>query len=193
MATVEKLKLAETAQEGVFTSQTPRANWLVDQLGRVPRYWWRYFLVLSDALLIFVAFLTAYYLRYQAQLFLSVDPAFQQSLQGYWPLAFSTVVVVLVAFRFSHVYPYQPGRAWLTETWRIATASTAGMMFIIVASLAFRPMLYSRLVFLYTAVLVTIFLGISRLLILWGASTCAITILGCSAYCWSAPATWGAW
>jgi exopolysaccharide biosynthesis polyprenyl glycosylphosphotransferase len=168
MATVEKLKLAETAQEGVFVSQSPRANWLVEQLGRVPRQWWRYVLVLSDALLIFVAFLAAYYLRYQAQLFLSVDPAFQQSLQGYWPLAFSTVVVVLVAFRFSHVYPYQPGRAWLTETWRIATASTAGMMFIIVTSLAFRPMLYSRLVFLYTAVLVTIFLGISRLLILWG-------------------------
>jgi exopolysaccharide biosynthesis polyprenyl glycosylphosphotransferase len=42
------------------------------------------------------------------------------------------------------------------------------MMFIIVVSLAFRPMLYSRLVFLYTAVLVTIFLGLSRLLILWG-------------------------
>jgi exopolysaccharide biosynthesis polyprenyl glycosylphosphotransferase len=168
MATVENLKLAETAQEGVFASQPSRANWLVDQVRRVPRFWWRYCLIFSDALLIFVAFLTAYYLRYQAQLFLAVDPAYQQSLQGYWPLAFSTVVVVLVAFRFSHVYPYQPGRAWLTETWRIATASTAGMMFIIVVSLAFRPMLYSRLVFLYTAGLVTIFLGVSRLLILWG-------------------------
>jgi exopolysaccharide biosynthesis polyprenyl glycosylphosphotransferase len=168
MATVENLKLAETAQEGIFVSQPPRANWLVDQVRRVPRHWWKYFLLLSDAILIFAAFLAAYYLRYQAQLFLSVDPAFQQSLQGYWPLAFSTVVVVLIAFRFSHVYPYQPGRAWLTETWRIATASTAGMMFIIVVSLAFRPMLYSRLVFLYTAVLVTIFLGLSRLLILWG-------------------------
>jgi exopolysaccharide biosynthesis polyprenyl glycosylphosphotransferase len=168
MATVENLNIADTAQEGLFVAQPPRTNWLVDQVRRVPRHWWKYLLVLSDALLILVAFLGAYYLRYQAQLFLSVDPAFQQSLQGYWPLAFSTVVVVLVAFRFSRVYPYQPGRAWLTETWRIATASTAGMMFIIVASLAFRPMLYSRLVFLYTAVLVTILLGISRLLILWG-------------------------
>jgi exopolysaccharide biosynthesis polyprenyl glycosylphosphotransferase len=168
MATVDNLKLAETAQEGIFISQPPRTNWLIDQVRRVPRHWWKYWLVLADAVLIFAAFLAAYYLRYQAQLFLAVDPAFQQSLQGYWPLAFSTVVVVLIAFRFSRVYPYQPGRAWLTETWRIATASTAGMMFIIVVSLAFRPMLYSRLVFLYTAVLVTIFLGISRLLILWG-------------------------
>jgi exopolysaccharide biosynthesis polyprenyl glycosylphosphotransferase len=168
MATVDNLNLADGAQEGIFVSQPPRANWLIDQARRVPQHWWKYFLILSDALLILIAFLTAYFLRYQAQLFLSVDPAFQQSLQGYWPLAFSTVVVVLIAFRFSRVYPYQPGRAWLTETWRIATASTAGMMFIIVVSLAFRPMLYSRLVFLYTAVLVTIFLGVSRLLILWG-------------------------
>ncbi len=167
MATVEKLKLAESAQKGIFISP-PRTNWFVDQARRVPRHWWPYYLVLADALLIFAAFLTAYYLRYQAQLFLSVDPAFQQSLQGYWLLGFSTVAVLLVAFRFSHVYPYQPGRAWLSETWRVATASTAGMMIIIVASLAFQPMLYSRLIFLYTAVLVTIYLGISRLVILWG-------------------------
>jgi len=93
MATVENLKLAETVQEGIFVSQPPRANWLVLQIRRVPRTWWRYFLVLSDALLIFAAFLAAYFLRYQAQLFLSVDPAFQQSLGGYWPLAFSTVAV----------------------------------------------------------------------------------------------------
>ena len=95
-------------------------------------------LVMADAVLIFAAFLTAYYLRYQAQWFFAVDPASQQSLQGYWLLGLSTVAVLLVAFRFSHVYPYQPGRAWLTETWRIATASTAGVMIIIVVSLITR-------------------------------------------------------
>ena len=176
MATVEKLKLSETTQEHAASAQSQgqpqgqpqQANWLVAWARRVPRSWWQYYLVLADALLIFAAFLTAYYLRYQAQWFFAVDPASQQSLGGYWLLGFSTVAVLLIAFRFSHVYPYQPGRAWLTATWRIATASTAGVMIIIVASLIFRPMLYSRLVFLYTAVLVTIYLGSSRLLILWG-------------------------
>lgn len=168
MATVEKLNLTETTQESGLSAQPQRVNWLVDLARRIPRAWWPYYLVMADAVLIFAAFLTAYYLRYQAQWFFAVDPASQQSLQGYWLLGLSTVAVLLVAFRFSHVYPYQPGRAWLTETWRIATASTAGVMIIIVVSLIFRPMLYSRLVFLYTAVLVTIYLGISRLLILWG-------------------------
>lgn len=167
MATVEKLNLTETAQEIGPPAQAQRGNWLVELARRTPKTWWPYSLVLADAILIFGAFLTAYYLRYQAQWFFAVDPAYQQSLEGYWLLGLSTVAVLLVAFRFSHVYPYQPGRAWLTETWRIATASTAGVMIIIVASLIFRPMLYSRLVFLYTAVLVTIYLGISRLAILW--------------------------
>lgn len=168
MATVEKLNLAETPQESNCSTQTKPGNWLVDFARRTPLWRWKYYLVLADALLILAAFLASYYLRYQAQWFFAVDPVYQQSLEGYWILGFSTAAVLLIAFRFSHVYPYQPGRAWLTETWRIATASTAGVMIIIVVSLIFRPMLYSRLVFLYTAVLVTIFLGVSRLLILWG-------------------------
>jgi len=168
MATVEKLNLTETTQDNGLSAPPQRVNWLVDLARRIPRAWWPFCLVMADALLIVAAFLTAYYLRYQAQWFFAVDPASQQSLHGYWLVGLSTVAVILVAFRFSHVYPYQPGRAWLTETWRIATASTAGVMIIIVISLIFRPMLYSRLVFLYTAVLVTIYLGVSRLLILWG-------------------------
>ncbi len=167
MATVEKLNLTESAAANCQYTPAQGGNWLASLARRTPRAWWPACLVLADALLILAAFLTAYYLRYQAQWFFAVDPAYQQSLEGYWLLGLFTVAVLLVAFRFSHVYPYQPGRAWLTETWRIATASTAGVMIIIVASLVFRPMLYSRLVFLYTAVLVTIYLGASRLIILW--------------------------
>lgn len=170
MTTVDNLNLSEPAAQAkpaevkrTFSPLATAASW-------VPPALWPYLLVGSDALLILLAFVTAYLLRYQAQLFISVDPAFQLPLSGYMPLALPLVVVHLIAFRFSQVYPYRPGRSWLEETWRIATASTASVMIIIVVSLAFRPMLYSRLVFLYTAVLVTVFLGISRLMIQWGRS-----------------------
>jgi exopolysaccharide biosynthesis polyprenyl glycosylphosphotransferase len=123
-------------------------------------------LIGSDALLIFAAFLTAYLLRYQLQLFIAVDPAFQLSLVSYLPLVLLLVVFMLISFRFSLVYPYQPGRSWVEEIWRIATASTAGVILLIVVNLIFRPMLYSRLVFLYTAILVTVYLGASRLVIM---------------------------
>jgi exopolysaccharide biosynthesis polyprenyl glycosylphosphotransferase len=170
MATANKLKLSEQAKDVALPAAAHKESWFAAAVARVPRQRWKYLLILSDAILIFAAFVTAYFLRYQAQLFFSVDPAFQLPFTGYLPLGFSTVVVLLIAFRFSHVYPYQPGRNWMSEDWRIATASTAGMMIIIVASLAVRPMLYSRLVFLYTAVLVTIYLSIGRMVISWARS-----------------------
>ncbi len=167
MATIDNLNLADPAPNAGATIQAQQESRFAALVRRVPPHLWRYILVGTDAILIAAAFVTAYLLRYQAQLFFSVDPAFQLSFQGYLPVAASVVVVLLIAFRFSGVYPYRPGRSWVEETWRVATASTAGVMIIIVANLIFRPMLYSRLVFLYTAVFVTVYLGLSRVFILW--------------------------
>src|SRR5690606_5381695 len=155
MATVDNLNLTESATSDGLGTEELREGRFVSLARRVPAGSWRYLLELSDALLTISAFLTSYLLRYQAQLFISVDPAFQLPVWSYLPLVVLLVVVLLVAFRFSGVYPYQPGRSWVEEVWRIATASTAGVIVLIVLNLIFRPMLYSRLVFLYTAILVT--------------------------------------
>jgi exopolysaccharide biosynthesis polyprenyl glycosylphosphotransferase len=168
MTTVDNLNLSEPTPQATPAPSKRTIGPLATSASRVPASLWRYLLIGSDALLILLAFVTAYALRYQAQLFIAVDPAFQLPLAGYMPLALPLVLVHLLAFRFSQVYPYRPGRSWVEEIWRIATASTASVMIIIVVSLALRPMLYSRLVFLYTAVLVTVMLGISRLAIQWG-------------------------
>lgn len=165
MATVENLNLTESASsDGI--AQSKRRSWLAAFAQRVPERLWTPLLIGSDALLILVAFFTAYGLRYQLQLFIAVDPAFQLPLASYLPQVLLLVLFLLISFRFSQVYPYQPGRSWVEESWRIATAATAGVIILIAVNLIFRPMLYSRLVFLYTAVLVTVYLGISRLLIM---------------------------
>ena len=75
----------------------------------------------------------------------------------------------------------------------IRDSSTASVMIIIVVSLALRPMLYSRLVFLYTAVLVTILLGISRLAIQWGRAHLRQYDIGVQRVLLLAPAMWDAW
>ena len=190
---LDAVKPAEQAQAGRAAVPARTDSRLATLARRVPRSAWKYLLVGSDALLIFLAFVSAYGVRYQAQLFIAVDPTYYLPFAGYLPLGFSSVVVLLVAFRFSRVYPYRPGRSWLEETWRIATASTAGVIILIVASLILRPMLYSRLVFLYTALLVTVYLGFSRLLILWARSICAPMTLACSGCYWWAPGMLGGW
>jgi exopolysaccharide biosynthesis polyprenyl glycosylphosphotransferase len=140
-------------------------SWLAHQARRVDPRAWKYLLVASDALLILAAFVLAYYLRYQLQWFRSVDPAFQVSLWTYAPFAAALVLVLLIAFRLSGVYPYVSGRSVIDQTYKIATATTVGVVVLIVVSLAFNPLSYSRLIYLYTAVLVTMLLAVSRGLI----------------------------
>jgi len=166
MAGVDHLGVTEAVTQENLKTQKHQESWLAALARRVPERLWAPLLVASDGVLIFLAFFTAYALRYQAQLFIAVDPAFQLPLTSYLPQVLLLVLFLLVAYRFSGVYPYQPGRSWIEETWRIATATTAGVIILIAVNLIFRPMLYSRLVFLYTAILVTLYLGASRLLIM---------------------------
>ncbi len=122
-------------------------------------------LIASDACLILCAFALAYHLRYGLQWFRRVDPAFQVSITAYAPFALALVLVLLLTFRLSGVYPYRPGRSVVEEAYHIATASTMGVVVLIVVSLAFNPLSYSRLIYLYTALLVTILVTGSRFVI----------------------------
>jgi FlaA1/EpsC-like NDP-sugar epimerase len=164
MTTVNNLNLTEPTPQATPAASKRTISRLALLASRVPASLWRYLLIGSDALLIFAAFVTAPMCCATScsSSFLSI-PRFNCRWSATLPLVLPSIVSMLVSFRFSRVYPYQPGRSWVEETWRIATASTAGVILLIVVNLFFRPMLYSRLVFLYTAILVTIYLGVSRL------------------------------
>ena len=165
MATVNELNIQESSHGQALRTPASREPWLAQWARRVNPVHWKFYLVAADALLILAAFLIAYYVRYQLQWFRAVDPVFQVEVWAYTPFAVALLIILPLSFRFSGVYPYRRGRAPIEETYLIATATTAGVMILIIASLFFRPLLYSRLIFFYTALLVTFFLGLSRLLI----------------------------
>jgi len=143
----------------------PEDSALAAMVRKVPEGAWKYILMLSDALLILAAFALSYFLRYQLQWFRAVDPAFQVPIWTYVPFAAMLVIVLLATFKLSGVYPYEPGRSIVEDAYKIATAATMGVVVLIVVSLAFNPLSYSRLIYLYTAVLVTVLLAISRSII----------------------------
>jgi exopolysaccharide biosynthesis polyprenyl glycosylphosphotransferase len=168
MATIKRVGLADLTIHRIMPKDKRKSDPKLVRLVRlVNPAWWQYLLVLSDALLILLAFAGAYYVRYQLQWFLGVDPAFQLDLVDYAPFAITLVALVLLAFRFSGVYPYRYGRSLVEEVYAIGAATTLGVVVLIVVSLAFRQVLYSRLIYLYTALLVTLLLGGNRLLIQW--------------------------
>ncbi len=164
MPTVNELNFPDTHTPSRLPLHTERSSRLAQWARRVQPEHWKYWLVGADVTLILIALVIAYYIRYKLQWFRAVDPVFSVELWAYLPFALALVLILPVSFRLSGVYPYQRGRSWFEETYAIATATTLGVMVLIIASLFFRPLLYSRLIFLYTALLVTVLLGGSRLL-----------------------------
>lgn len=166
MATTNPINLANPPVNRTAPIPHKYQDSLFAQLARrVNPAWWKYLLLLNDALLSLIGFMIAYYVRYQLQWFRAVDPAFQLTLWDYGPFALVLMPVILLSLRFSGVYPYRSGRNLVEETYAICTATTLGVVILIVFNLLLRQLLYSRLIFLYTAVAVTILLGLSRFFI----------------------------
>ena len=141
---------------------SPDGNWFIALYSQVPPTWWPALLRISDLVLIAVAFVLAYWLRYRVQWFLAVDPSNQADLVTYMPFGLALVFLLFCSFQFSRVYRFRRDRIWLEEVYTIASATTIGVVVLIILNLTFGQLSFSRLIFLYTAALVTLLLGISR-------------------------------
>jgi exopolysaccharide biosynthesis polyprenyl glycosylphosphotransferase len=162
MATVNELKFPDASVPSRSAPLPERVSRLAQWAKGVNPAHWKYLLVAADMVLILIAFGIAYYIRYQLQWFRAVDPVSQVRFVAYIPFALAILIILPVSFRFSGVYPYRRGRALVEETYTIATATAVGVMVMITAILFFRPLLYSRLIFFYTAFLVTLLMGVGR-------------------------------
>ncbi|GAB4557110.1 MAG: sugar transferase [Anaerolineae bacterium] len=119
-------------------------------------------LVISDAILINVAFAIAYWIRYDLQWFRAVDPAYYTEFSSYLPFVVVLTVLLLIAFRLEGVYSLRRGATWLDEVYAIVNGTTSGIIIMVVVTFFYRPLFYSRLIFLYAAVLIPSVLAVSR-------------------------------
>ncbi len=120
--------------------------------------------IISDVLLINLAFVIAYWVRYGLQWFAAVDEANFVRYNAFIPISLTLTVLLLGIYKLNGVYDQPRGASWFDEAYGVMTGTATGiilMVFVIV--FLFRPLFYSRLIFLYAGVLSTIFLSISRL------------------------------
>jgi exopolysaccharide biosynthesis polyprenyl glycosylphosphotransferase len=118
----------------------------------------------TDVLLINLAFAIAYWLRYDLQLFAAVDQAYFVPYRQFIPISLALTLLLLGIYKLSGVYNQPRGASWFDEVYRLVTSTATGiilMVFVIVVF--FRPLFFSRLIFFYAAVLIIVFLSISRL------------------------------
>jgi exopolysaccharide biosynthesis polyprenyl glycosylphosphotransferase len=117
----------------------------------------------SDIVLVNAAFFAAYLIRYELQLFRELDPVFDNPFAAYYPFSVLLTVVLLFLFTAEGLYTGQRGRSWLDEMYRVANGITTAIFILWAITFATRPAVYSRLMFGFAAILLLLFLGLSRL------------------------------
>ena len=131
---------------------------------------WLLLQVAVDAALINLAVLIAWYVRYELELTPPLGEGFvYQPYSAYLPLAAGLTVLCILIFRFEGLYALARGQSYLDEVYTIANGLTTATVLLMAITFFLRPLVYSRSMYVYTALLILVFLCIERLLIrqLW--------------------------
>ncbi len=115
-----------------------------------------------DAVLINVAFVLGYYVRYRLQLFIPVNDANFAPYSVYIPFQLGYMVMLLVFMAFDGVYHRRRQGSWFDELYRIGNATTTVVVILIATT--FISLLYSRLLLLEAGLITIALLSAYRLL-----------------------------
>jgi exopolysaccharide biosynthesis polyprenyl glycosylphosphotransferase len=123
----------------------------------------RWVMAAVDLVLVGLAFVGGYYLRYEAQLLRVVAEAYYAPFQPYIPYTIFFIAWVQLSYWSAHLYERQRGRSWLDEMYIIINGVTNATVVTMALSFLFQPLVFSRLLLLEAAGLAVIFLGAARL------------------------------
>lgn len=126
--------------------------------------------VLLDVLLLNLAFLLAYWARYQWQWFRPVDEAFLVPYGTYFPYSLAFTVIMLVVYWAEGLYSSKRKRSAFHEVYIIIRGAITGVAALYILSLLYRAVLLSRLIPVYA--------GLATVLLLTGARSAERVIQG---------------
>jgi len=119
-------------------------------------------LVLSDIVLINAAFLLAYFMRYELEWGGKVEDFSYAPVRAYLPVGLVLTVILLAVFGFEGLYRRPRGVSWFNQVYDLFSGTTIGIAILVVLYFGLRPYYFSRLMFAYSWLLITVFLGFSR-------------------------------
>jgi exopolysaccharide biosynthesis polyprenyl glycosylphosphotransferase len=131
------------------------------------RYSTQTVLVITDVVLINLAFALAYYARYVLQLIQAVGEQFFAPFSEYTTMQWAFTGLMLVFLAVDGVYTAQRGGSWFTEVYRIVNATTTVGVILFASIFLTRPLVYSRLMILWAIVFTILLLSLARLMQRW--------------------------
>ncbi len=117
-----------------------------------------------DALIVALALILAYLLRYRLQWFR--DVVYDAPLQAYLPFLGLFTLMVPLTLLMDGAYRDWRGRRWLDHVYLITNAVAKVLIVVLAVAFIFRPLVYSRLLLLEAGVGMLIFLSVERILLL---------------------------
>ncbi len=124
-------------------------------------------MTVADVVLINLSFAAAYWVRYDLQWFRTVDPAYDAPFGVYTPFALLLTVLLMIAYKLGGVYDQPRGASWLDEVYALVGGTTTGIVIVTAITFWFRPLVYSRLMFLWAGGIIVTLLSLSRLIKRW--------------------------
>lgn len=125
----------------------------------------RWFLLAVDVVLIHLAFFTAWWLRYKAELGGVVEFPFYTPYIRYLPTAIVLMLLMLLNLNFEGLYRTRRNVTWFDEVYGIVNATTTSVLLVVVFFFFYQYYAFSRLVYAYVAALLVLYLSLARLLL----------------------------
>jgi exopolysaccharide biosynthesis polyprenyl glycosylphosphotransferase len=123
--------------------------------------WW---VIVSDVLLINASMLLAYWVRYRLQWLR--DVSYHHPLSAYIPFSLLFTALMLLTFWMDRAYQRWCRRSWLDQVYHIINGAAKSVVVLFAATFfidIFRPLQYSRALFLEAGLIVIALLGLARL------------------------------
>ncbi len=120
-------------------------------------------LMLGDVVIINLATYVAWFIRYSVLANVQFGEGFfSQPYDAYVPLGFGLALVAIFFFRIEGIYSPARGRGFIDELYMLAKGTTIAILLTMAVTFVWRPLVYSRAMYVIAAFVVVVFLGIVR-------------------------------
>jgi exopolysaccharide biosynthesis polyprenyl glycosylphosphotransferase len=124
--------------------------------------------ILTDLILINLAFLVAYMARYQWQIFLEVPEEFYEPYSRYVSQQIILNGLLILTFTQNKVWRRRRGEFWIDEVSRVAFATATAIVLMMAITFFLQPNgPFSRLMLFWAFLFIVLFVGLGRLLRRW--------------------------
>jgi exopolysaccharide biosynthesis polyprenyl glycosylphosphotransferase len=128
---------------------------------RAPEPWW--LMPVIDLALALAAFGLAYFVRYELQVLRPLLEINRAAFHPYLPYYGLFVLWLYLNYRGSGLYKNVRGRSWLEEVYLIINGTANAALIIMAASFIFQPLVFSRLMIVYAAVITILLQASARI------------------------------